>query len=74
MSGPRMMTLAAAGLAAGLLASNHIGLRGGDAAAQTAPAVALKAASDFDGIQDRNARAIALFQEAGKVILSPRCM
>jgi len=68
-----MMALTAAGLAAGLLASNHIGFRGGDAAAQTAT-VALKAASDFDSIQDRNARAIALFQEAGKVIFSPRCM
>jgi len=73
MSRPRMMTLTAAGLAAGLLAPNDLGFRGGDAAAQTA-AVALKAASDFDGIQDRNARAIALFQEAGKVIFSPRCM
>ena len=74
MSRPRMMTLTAAGLAAGLLAPNDLGFRGGDAAAQTAPAVALKAVSDFDGIQDRNARAIALFQEAGKVIFSPRCM
>jgi hypothetical protein len=69
-----MMTLTAAGLAAGLLAPNDLGFRGGDAAAQTAPAVALKAASDFDSIQDRNARAVALFQEAGKVIFSPRCM
>jgi hypothetical protein len=69
-----MMTLTAAGLAAGLLAPNDLGFRGGDAAAQTAPAVALKAVSDFDSIQDRNARAVALFQEAGKVIFSPRCM
>jgi len=74
MSRPRMMTLTAAGLAAGLLAPNDLGFRGGDAAAQTAPAVALKAVSDFDSIQDRNARAVALFQEAGKVIFSPRCM
>ena len=74
MSRPRMMTLTAAGLAAGLLAPNDLGFRGGDAAAQTAPAVALKAVSDFDSIRDRNARAVALFQEAGKVIFSPRCM
>jgi hypothetical protein len=70
-----MVALSAAGLAAGLLGLTDIGLRGGHAAAQTAAnTVALKAASDFDSIQDRNARAIALFQEAGKVIFSPRCM
>ncbi|HEY4821009.1 MAG TPA: Isoquinoline 1-oxidoreductase subunit, partial [Xanthobacteraceae bacterium] len=69
----RMMALTAAGFAAGLLGLAEF--RGGDASAQTAANVAaLKTVSDFDGIQDRNARAIALFQEAGKVILSPRCM
>ena len=69
----RMMALTAAGFAAGLLGLAEF--RGGDASAQTAANVAaLKAVSDFDGIQDRNARAIALFQEAGKVIFSPRCM
>jgi hypothetical protein len=71
----RIMALTAAGFAAGLLGLAETGFGGGDAAAQTAAtAAALKAASDFDSIQDRNARAIALFQEAGKVIQSPRCM
>ena len=71
----RIMALTAAGFAAGLLGLAETGFGGGDAAAQTAAtAAALKAASDFDSIQDRNARAIALFEEAGKVILSPRCM
>ena len=30
--------------------------------------------SDFESIKDKNERAIALFQEAGKVIQSPRCL
>ena len=30
--------------------------------------------SDFDNITDKNERAVALFEEAGKVIQSPRCM
>jgi len=34
----------------------------------------LKPASSFDAIADKNRRAIALFQEAGKVIQSPRCV
>jgi cytochrome c5 len=38
------------------------------------PAQALKPVSDFDGIADKNERAVALFNEAGKVILSPRCV
>jgi hypothetical protein len=70
-----MLALTAAGLAAGLLGFAEIGFRGADAAAQTATnAVALKAVSDFDNIQDKNERAVALFREAGKVIQSPRCM
>jgi len=36
--------------------------------------VTLKAASSFDSIKDKTARSVALFQEAGKVINSPRCM
>jgi hypothetical protein len=76
MSGVRhgMMALTAGGLAAGLLAFADIGFRAADAAPQAADPVALEAASEFDNIQNKNERAIALFQEAGKVIQSPRCM
>jgi hypothetical protein len=34
----------------------------------------LRPTSEFDSIVDKNARAIALFEEAGKVILHPRCV
>jgi hypothetical protein len=44
-----------------------------DAQPQTA-AGDLRPATDFAGIADRNARAIALFQEAGKVLQHPRCV
>jgi cytochrome c553 len=37
-------------------------------------AQSLKPVSDFSDIADRNERAVALFNEAGKVILSPRCV
>ena len=70
-----MMALTAGGLAAGLLASTEIGFRSADAAtAPAANAAALKPASEFANIKNNNERAIALFQEAGKVIESPRCM
>jgi hypothetical protein len=36
--------------------------------------VALKTAACFQSIKDLAARSIALFQEAGKVIQSPRCL
>jgi hypothetical protein len=36
--------------------------------------VTLRSAASFEGIADRNARSVALFNEAGKVIQSPRCM
>lgn len=36
--------------------------------------VTLKPAKDFAGIRDKDARAVALFEEAGKVVMSPRCM
>ncbi len=42
-------------------------------AAKPAP-VALKTAASFQSIKDPAARSVALFQEAGKVIQSPRCM
>src|SRR5215471_4390000 len=35
---------------------------------------ALKAVSEFANVQDKQARSIALFEEAGKVIQSPRCL
>jgi hypothetical protein len=67
--------LAASGLAAGLLAFAEIGFRGADAAAEPATnPVTLAPASNFDSITNKNERAVALFQEAGKVIQSPRCL
>jgi hypothetical protein len=44
-----------------------------DASAQAA-ADDLRPAADFAGIADRNARSMALFQEAGKVLQHPRCV
>lgn len=41
--------------------------------AQTAPA-GLKSAAEFAAIADDKARAVALFEEAGKVLLHPRCV
>src|SRR6202011_3992563 len=71
-----MIALAAGGLAAGLFALAVPGFRG-KAEAASEPAtnpVTLKPVSDFDKIADKNERAVALFQEAGKVIQSPRCV
>lgn len=34
----------------------------------------LRPVSDFDAIADRDARSVALFEEAGKVLLDPRCV
>lgn len=71
-----VMALMAGGLAASLLTFAEPGFRGqADAASEpmTNP-VTLKAVSDFGQIKDHNERAVALFQEAGKVIMSPRCM
>ncbi len=44
------------------------------ASAQEATGNSLKPVSEFDKIADRQERAIALFNEAGKVIQSPRCL
>jgi hypothetical protein len=38
------------------------------------PAQVLKPVSAFDGVADKQERSVALFNEAGKVILSPRCV
>lgn len=69
-----MMALAAGGIAALVLASATPWLNGA-ADAQPAPkSVELKSAASFSSIKDDSARAVALFEEAGKVINSPRCM
>ncbi len=70
------MALAAGGIAVGLLALAASGFRGeADAAADpaTSPAT-LQPVSAFAKIKNKNERAVALFEEAGKVIQSPRCM
>jgi hypothetical protein len=41
---------------------------------QTHPANELRPAAGFAGIADQRARSIALFEEAGKVLQSPRCV
>lgn len=41
---------------------------------ESAPPAALKPASEFESIADPSARAVALFEEAGKVIQHPRCI
>jgi hypothetical protein len=71
-----LMALAAGSLAAGLFSFAEPGSRGkADAATEpTTNPVTLRSVSDFDKITDRNERAVALFEEAGKVIQSPRCM
>ena len=38
------------------------------------PVQVLKPVSAFDGVADKQERSVALFNEAGKVILSPRCV
>jgi hypothetical protein len=71
-----MMALAAGGVAAGLLAFASPGFRS-EVGASTELAVnptKLQPLSAFANIKDENERSIALFQEAGKVIQSPRCM
>jgi len=43
-------------------------------AAEPATATALRPVSEFKSISNKRARSVALFQEAGKVIQSPRCV
>jgi len=68
-----ILALAASGLAVGLIAVAEPGFQ---AVAATEPAnpATLQPVSAFAAIKDKNARAVALFEEAGKVIQSPRCM
>jgi hypothetical protein len=70
------MALGAGVFAATLLAFAGPAFRGEADAAMEPPVnpVKLKPVSAFDNIQNKNERAIALFEEAGKVIMSPRCM
>lgn len=69
-----MLALAAGGVAIIVLALATPMLNG-EADAQPAPKAAeLKSPANFASITDTNARAVALFEEAGKVINSPRCM
>jgi hypothetical protein len=59
------------GLGAGLMV---LAAGVGWSAAQPEPGASLKPASDFATISDERERSLALFTEAGKVILSPRCV
>jgi hypothetical protein len=73
-----LLALSAGGIAAALLIAGNGLFRADadaatDAAAVAAP-VTLKPASDFAKIESNEARAVALFEEAGKVIQSPRCL
>lgn len=62
-------------LIAGVVATVVIAIgteRNADAAIQ--PSLKLQPVSSFDKIKNKQQRAVALFEEAGKVIQSPRCM
>jgi hypothetical protein len=63
------MAIGTACAGAGLAALQMIGV---EALAQSQSALA--PVEQFDKIKERSARSMALFQEAGKVILSPRCL
>jgi hypothetical protein len=64
------MALAAGGFAAALLAATMPLIDG----AADAAVSGLAPVASFDKIGDRTARSVALFEEAGKVIQSPRCL
>ena len=67
------LALAAGTLAAGLLAFVAPGFQA-DAATEQANPAQLQPVSAFAGIKNGEERSLALFQEVGKVIQSPRCM
>ncbi len=76
----RLRPIALAGLA-GILAAGALAIAGpalqSEADAANPPVAGkatLRPVSDFARIGDKDARAVALFEEAGKVITSPRCM
>ncbi len=67
------LAIAAGAFAAGILMVAQ-GLLTSDADAAIQPALKLQPVASFDKIKNKSQRAVALFQEAGKVINSPRCM
>ena len=69
-----MLALAVGTFAAGLLAFVAPGFQADAATGSAANAASLQPLSAFAGIRNQNERSLALFQEVGKVIQSPRCM
>ena len=67
-----MLALVAGGLSAGVLSVAQFGMNEADAAVSNPKT--LQPVSAFAKIKNKNERAVALFNEAGKVIQSPRCM
>lgn len=67
-----MLALVAGGLSAGALVIAEFGASEADAAVSNPKT--LQPVSAFAKIKNRNERAVALFNEAGKVIQSPRCL
>ncbi|OYU86078.1 MAG: Isoquinoline 1-oxidoreductase subunit [Bradyrhizobiaceae bacterium PARB1] len=67
-----MLALVAGGLSAGALAIAEFGSSEADAAVSNPKT--LQPVSAFAKIKNKNERAVALFNEAGKVIQSPRCL
>ncbi|WP_211909043.1 Isoquinoline 1-oxidoreductase subunit [Tardiphaga alba] len=67
-----MLALVAGGLSAGALSVAQFGTNEADAAVSNPKT--LQPVSAFAKIKNKNERAVALFNEAGKVIQSPRCL
>lgn len=67
-----MLALLAGGMSAGVLAVAQLGMNEADAAVSNPKT--LQPVSAFAKIKNKNERAVALFNEAGKVIQSPRCL
>lgn len=74
MLGSSMLALAAGGLTAGLLVLANPGFRGEAGAAPGDAPGTLRPVAAFATIREPEQRAVALFEEAGKVLLSPRCV
>lgn len=77
----RLLRQGVMALGAGAFAATLLAFAGRHFAARRMPAmeppvnpVKLKPVSAFADIKNANERAVALFEEAGKVIMSPRCM
>jgi hypothetical protein len=69
-----VIAFAIIGIAAASLAFAESAFRGDADDATASNAAVLRPVSAFEEIRDNNLRAAALFEEAGKVIQSPRCM